>query len=190
VSSRSPTSMIGARLEKGAVLAASLMLLLAMTVLALAASEATRTQSEVATGLRDRDVAFESAEGALRAGERVARTMADDTTACQVGRCRVYEAGSLDDRLTARSSEWWRTHGWPHTPPASTSGSNEVTAKQRSPATPYYAIEEHAETHDSLAVSPSGPPPGRMTYRVTAVVANEAGDAAVVLQSTTALRRD
>ena len=190
MSSRGAPLMTGARLEKGAVLAASLLLLLAMTVLALTASQATRTQSEVATGLRDRDVAFEAAESALRAGERVARTMADDATACQVGRCRVYEAGALDVRMAARSSEWWRAHGWPHTPPASTPGSNEVTAKERSPATPYYVIEEHAETHDSLAVHPSGPPPSRVTYRVTAVVANEAGDAAVALQSTTALRRD
>ena len=59
--------------ERGAVLLVCLMLLLAVTVLGVAAMSSSTLQERMAGGARDYNVAFQSAEAALRVGEAYVR---------------------------------------------------------------------------------------------------------------------
>lgn len=64
---------MGAKRQNGAVLAVALILLLVMTLLAVAALRGTLMQERMASGQLDRSYAFQSAEAALRAGEAAVR---------------------------------------------------------------------------------------------------------------------
>ena len=64
-------SSLGRRSQRGAVLAISLILLLVMTLLAVLALRGTLLEGRMASGQKDRSLAFQSAEAALRAAEVV-----------------------------------------------------------------------------------------------------------------------
>lgn len=172
--------------QRGAVLAATLLLLMVLTLLALGASQATRTHERMAAAVQDRDLAFQSAEAMLRAAER----LLDDPSLtlapvpCALPRCRVYERAILSDRTANLPVDWWSDHAWTYTetntwvPAASNSDGDEVGHGGQ------FFVEELEEVADSLTLSPSGPPPGRTYYRVTATARKDAQTAPVVLQST------
>ncbi len=62
--------------QKGVVLVVALMFILVMTVVGITAMRSTISQERMAGNLRDRDLAFQAAEAALRAAELAIR---DDT---------------------------------------------------------------------------------------------------------------
>lgn len=65
----------GARQQRGAVLITALVLLVVLTLLGLASMQNTILEERMAGNYRDRQIAFEAAEAALRAGEqRIADT--------------------------------------------------------------------------------------------------------------------
>ncbi len=55
--------------QRGAVLVITLIMLLVLTILGITAMQTTTMQEKMAGNARDRDLAFQSAESALRAGE-------------------------------------------------------------------------------------------------------------------------
>ena len=57
------------RHQSGAVLAISLIILLLLTLIGLTAAQVTGLEEKMAGNLRDRNLAFQAAESALRAGE-------------------------------------------------------------------------------------------------------------------------
>ena len=59
------------RRERGAALVVALVLLLLMTVLGVSAIRTTTLQERMAGNLRDSNLAFQSAEAGLRAGEQL-----------------------------------------------------------------------------------------------------------------------
>jgi type IV pilus assembly protein PilX len=178
--------------QQGAVLAASLLVLLAMTLFALAASQVTRNQAQVASNIQDRDAAFQAAEAALRAGERLIDAHGPEpASSCRSDRCQVYDATALGGRLAQRSAEWWQDHGWAYSTatewiPASAPQGADLAAENA----PLFVIEEFSEQPDSLAVSPDGASSRRTIYRVTSAAFDDSGKTSIVLQSTVARRFD
>lgn len=69
----------GAKHQGGAVLAVALILLLVMTLLAVAALRGTLLEERMASGQLDRSYAFQSSEAALRAAEELIRDDDDGT---------------------------------------------------------------------------------------------------------------
>lgn len=178
------------RRQRGAVLVVSLLLLLVMTMLALAASQATRMQERMAGNARDHELAFQSAEAGLRAGERFvdSSTLTSAPTPCSSSPpCQVYELGYLTDDVSYQNIAWWKDNATTYSTSSqiSSSASSAVASRE-----PMYFIEELEEVTDSLTVSPTGPPPSRMYYRITSNGAGGSTDETtqVVLQSTFARR--
>src|SRR5262245_66634802 len=111
------------RRQRGAVLVVSLLLLLVMTVLALGASQATRMQERMAGNARDRDMAMQSVEAALRAGERYigAPSISVAPFVCTTVRslgCEVYPLGKAFaathtyENQAFQTDSWWQTNAW------------------------------------------------------------------------------
>lgn len=174
--------------ERGAVLVVSLLLLLVMTVLALGASQATRMQERMAGNARDHDLAFQSAEAGLRAGER----LVDDSSLtsapypCSASPCQVFELGVLTGAVSYQNSSWWNTNAWDYA--ATSQISAAVSGSAVAMREPKYFIEELEEVTDTLTIPPTGPPPSRVYYRITSNGAGGTETAQVVLQSTFARR--
>ena len=64
--------------QSGAVLAISLIILLLLTIIGLTATQVTGLEEKMAGNLRDRNLAFQAAETALRAGEAQTSTFVPD----------------------------------------------------------------------------------------------------------------
>lgn len=176
---------------RGAALAISLLLLVVMTILGIAASQITRMQAQSATNARDRDIALQRAEAGLRAAERWLDRI--DLIApplpCGFERCRVYAAAGIEQQairnpLAAENDGWWQRYGWEY---VATEGDSGASDSAMNPP-PRFVIEEHAEVLDTLTISPTGPPARRIVYQISASA--EAGEARsiAVLQSRFARR--
>jgi type IV pilus assembly protein PilX len=177
--------------QRGAVLVVSLLLLLVMTVLALGASQATRMQERMAGNARDHDLAFQSAEAGLRAGERLIDDpdLASAPVPCSSGKCEVYELGVLTEDLgltyadqAFEEATWWDTQAWSYAADETIAGDGMARSE------PQYFVEELEEVTDALTIPPSGPPPSRIYYRITSRAEGGTESAQVVLQSTFARR--
>lgn len=69
------------RTQRGSALAIALIFLLLMTLLGVSAMQGSNMQERMAGNLRDRNMAFQSAEAALRAGETWLLTLANQNIA-------------------------------------------------------------------------------------------------------------
>lgn len=104
----------GARRQKGAVLAVSLILLLVMTMLAISGGQAVRMQERMAGNLRDVDLALQGAEAGLRDAERQILALttwpAWCTSATATG-CAMFDTGVLRTTATfdlrTQDTTWW-----------------------------------------------------------------------------------
>jgi type IV pilus assembly protein PilX len=179
------------RQQRGAIMVISLLLLLIMTVLALGASQATRMQERMAGNARDHDLALQSAEAGIRAGERLIGSMLAAPLpvvappSCVAPNCQVYERGRPDAAsstpLAYRADPWWTANSWRYDPVPYAIGGTAMATKD-----PDYLIEELEEVSDSLAVATSGGPSSstRMYYRITSRGVGGSDTSVVVLQST------
>jgi type IV pilus assembly protein PilX len=179
--------------QRGAVLVVSLLLLLVMTILALGASQTTRIQERMAGNTRDYDLAFQSAEAALRTAERLIDDPALTAAPlpCSSGRCRVYELNVIPDDYADRPRSWWDANAWSYSPDNAwnpTAGEATLGAGGLELRDPQFFIEELEEVPDSLTIPPTGPPPSRIYYRITSRAEGGTQSAQVLLQSTFARR--
>jgi type IV pilus assembly protein PilX len=158
--------------HSGAVLAFSLLLLLALTLFALGMSQAGRSQEHAAAAMQERDSAFQLAEAALRNAERLIEAAPLD---CIPGGCPAF----LEETAgfpSLKSSAWWRQYGQPYQSSAKANGVSILQA--------WFVVEEIADIPDSLAVAAYGSPSARIYYRITSAVLSDASVPRVVLQST------
>ena len=180
--------------QRGAVLVVSLLLLLVMTVLALGASRVTRMQERMAGNARDHDLAFQSAEAGLRAGERLVDNPALTAAPapCSSGRCQVYELGYLTGNFAYQTTTWWDNNSWRYinTETWNTTQQNQIgqSGSGMAHTDPRFFVEELQEVPDTLKVPPTGPAPSRMYYRITSAGEGGTDTSQVVLQSTFARR--
>jgi type IV pilus assembly protein PilX len=185
---KSAQSTFAAR-QSGAVMIVSLLLLLVMTVLALAASQATRMQEKMAGNARDHDLALQSSEAGLRAGEGVVAKLIKTPAQCTTPPCAFYEAGAPDklgtQDLAFRDDDWWNTNAKKYaTADTIGGGSGKGLAMQE----PTYLIEYLEDVNQSVEIVPS--PVFVTHFRVTSRGVGGSASSVVVLQSTWATKLD
>jgi type IV pilus assembly protein PilX len=175
--------------QRGAVLIVSLLLLLVITVLALGASQSTRLEERIAGSQRNYDLAFQSAEAALRAGERWVKDSSrkrPPVPCNQLGNppCQVYERNLVRNQVpyaeqAYQNDAWWAAR----TQPYATDG-NQISGAGRAVRDPMFYIEFVEEVPDHLTTTPTGPAPARLYYRIVSRGLGGTADATVVLHST------
>lgn len=158
--------------ERGAVLIAGLMLMLVLTLLGIAGMQSSALQEKMVGNQRDRDLAFQASEAALRDGESLLNNAALPL---------FNGSNGLYGLPVAGATERWQTLAWDgnDSRPASGADLTKVAAQPR------YIIESMPYT---------GPPGGSLEadtpvsdsamYRVTARGVGGTNFAVVVLQST------
>jgi len=164
--STAPTQILSVtrKHQTGASLIVSLMLLVVLTLLGLSGMQSTIMQERMSNNVRDKELAFQAAESAVRAGEDWIKNQpggaldVQDGTSCSAP-CDLV---GLDDYLnmTTRDFSWWETTGRSYT---GTLGGVIASA-------PRFIVEEHSIQLDSLAdATDSNAPPARILYRLTAM---------------------
>jgi type IV pilus assembly protein PilX len=183
-----PVRFESGRRQRGAVMVISLLLLLIMTVLALSASQTTRMQERMAGNSRDHDLALQSAEAGVRGAERWIKDLAAAPSPCASGKCNVYELDvpandkSQTKPLIYRNQTWWDGVAQSYTASSDIKGSSSEPGMAK--ANPQFMIEEQEDVPDALSVPPTGPPPSRLYYKITARGVGGSDQSAVVIQST------
>lgn len=150
--------------QSGAVLAISLVILLLLTIIGISAAQFTGLEEKMAGNLRDRNLAFQAAETALREAEEKTADLLPCPIAQNLGLVGFYahnDAPIIDDS----PSNVWSTAGKALTATANLEGSTKT-------AQPQYIIQ--------CITSAAG---GSSTYRITARGTGGTTDAVVILQS-------
>jgi len=165
--------------ESGMVLVVSLIILVIVTLLAISALRVTTLEERMAGNTRDRHLAFEAAEYALREAQDFLSAPVLPAFTVSGGSSGGWFTG-LDTSPTGQSEDnyWMLTHPW--------STKSVVAAKTTAVLTnqsqPRYVIEEFPAIpckSDSLKWPPPQP---RNVYRVTARGTGRTTDAEVMLQ--------
>lgn len=161
--------------QRGMVMIVSLIILVIITLLAITALRITTLEERMAGNTRDRQLAFQAAEYALREAQDYLSTAVLGTFSATGG------SGGLFTGLTnSDDSYWMTTHDWTNT--AKYISPTRTGTLLTGQTAPKYAIEEFPFvpcTSDSLKWPPPQP---RSVYRVTARGSGRTTDADVMLQ--------
>ncbi len=156
--------------ERGAALIVALVMLLIMTVLGVTAARNTNLQERMAGNLRDSNLAFQSAERALREGETFLRgatlppfTGANGLLTMQDGAGQAAFWGS---------DTWWVANG------------RAATGMAHVNRAPLYVIEELPAVENPGGSLVFGELPDIGFYRITAQGQGGSADAITILQTT------
>lgn len=161
--------------QRGAILVTSMLLLLVLTIIGVTVMQMSRMQERMAGNTRDVGIAFQAAEGALRAGELFLKNEDLRPVGCADGPCDVWVLDALSGTVANRDSEWWKENGLTYDQ-ATMAGVEEP---------PVSVIEELGFVRtDGGVVMGQDPPDGRDFYQVTSRSTGGSGLAEVVLQST------
>ncbi len=164
--------------ERGSALIVSLLILLLMSIIGVSAMRGTINEERMAGNLRDRSLAFEAAESALRDGESYVlnNTITQFTDDCQNGFC-TYASGSDSPRWKDTTLSVW-----------STSGKHQMaTAVEGVKTAPEFIVEEipipaNKGPGQSLVQGFSAAATSK-GYSITARGTGATDDAVVILQS-------
>jgi type IV pilus assembly protein PilX len=156
--------------QRGAALIVALIMLLVMTVLGVSAARNTNLQERMAGNLRDSNLAFQSAERALREGETFLRGGVLPPFAGANGLLTMQ-----DDAGQASfwgNDAWWVANG---------RTANGMSGVNRNPL---YVIEELPPVPEAGGSERFGPLPDIGFYRITAQAQGGSADAIAILQTT------
>ncbi len=161
--------------QQGAVLIISLLMLMVMTLLGVTAMQSTILEEKMAGNFRDKHLAFQAAEVALRDGENWLMTLAQEPIATDDGVNRVWTLDIL-------GADWWNAlSAWVNAVPFTGS----LVASQA----PACLVEEAGFVSDgSLTIGTSRDKPGRVLYRITARGTGGSNAAVAIVQSIYAKR--
>jgi type IV pilus assembly protein PilX len=164
--------------QRGVVLAVALIMLVVITLLGVSAMQATSLEERMAGNMRDRSLAFQAAEAALRDGERVLTQAVLSTFDGTNGLYPAPAVGALPVWLKADGSlqddTFWNANGRSYSDTVS-----GVTVQPR------YIIEEIARLPGVGESLEAGQPVPDITYyRVTARGIGGTATAVVIVQST------
>jgi type IV pilus assembly protein PilX len=157
------------RHQAGMALITGLIFMVVLTLLAIAAMRTTTLEELMARNARDRDLAFQAAEAALRAGEAELRGAVPPALAAGTARSPRITAGS-------RTEYWINTHDW---------GTQSVVSSwqpQGTSAPPRYVIEFMSAVVSGGTFN-FGPLPDQGVYRVTAQGIGSSANTVVILQA-------
>jgi len=162
--------LISSHRQSGIALITGLIFMVILTLLALAAMRTTTLEERMSGNARDRDMAFQSAESALRAGEQIVTGATLPAFVTGTANTPRIASGSL-------ITYWQNTHPW---------STQSVAAWQPAgtSAVPRYVIEEMGAT---AAGSGGGLGVGALSdsgvYRVTARGVGSSANTVVILQA-------
>lgn len=139
------------------------MILLVLTLIGVTSMSTTVLEEKMAGGVRNQNLAFQSAEAALRNGEAwigAQNPVPSAVATCGTPPCQVVELNSLGD-LTAQNNSWWNTNAREY----GTTGTQEIAGVS---ADPHYIVEFRKFQNTGGLDVGLNPPQGRLYYRVTA----------------------
>ncbi|MCD2449274.1 PilX N-terminal domain-containing pilus assembly protein [Methylicorpusculum oleiharenae] len=155
--------------QSGVVLVVSLIMLLLLTLVGVTGMQTTGLEEKMAGNMRDKNLAFQAAESALKVAEySLALTL---PTFSAAGTGGFYSDPSTPDISDAelKKDSFWTTN--PNTVATST-----VTELGNGIAAPRYIIQD-------LGCVPGGPCPGPHLYRLTVRATGGSTNTVVILQS-------
>lgn len=155
--------------QRGATLIIALVLLVVMLMLGISGSQNSALQERMASGSRNRELAFEAAEAALAAaGDSLTKTTLTLANTCMDSDC-------THDNDTA----WWANKSWDFETCKNPTSPNTIACEKFAAATlgkvasqPLYYVERLADSSDASA-----------NYRVTARGVGQDDTAIVILQA-------
>jgi type IV pilus assembly protein PilX len=180
------------RSQRGMVLVTSLVILLVLTVLGLAAVQNTSLEERMAGNLRAENVALQAAEAALREGEAWIFLRGATPVPVPYSRRTADSVWPLNEPELVKNltgSQWWEewsNSDWEEinyttalTDPLVYTGSSSDVVPQ-----PRYLIEERGLAKESAVVGQQGDFAGTMFYQVTARGVDAGGRSEVIVRST------
>lgn len=186
------TAPTAASSESGAVLAICLIFLLLVTVLGLSTIGTTTMQEKMAANTRDKDLAFQAAELALKVAEKAIEEenldVSDFTAGCNDGLCSTLEVSATHARWEDANICGANQDIWSCAKSRAVTGDGGVSLKIHS-LPPRYFIEVLAEldTADDLNIGNIGDSifgDQATIYRITAIGYGGSKTSQAVLQST------
>ncbi len=160
-------------MQRGAALITALLLLLVMTILSITVMQMSRVQEHMVGNTRDSNVAFETAEAAVRSGEAIINGYAAPVFCAT---CNIREGGTIDD-ISDKPQDWWDTNALSFTD----AKGNTMPGVARNPQ---IVIEHIALVRTDGDVVLGVPARGRDFFRVTARSGGASGKANAVVQTT------
>ena len=127
--------------QRGVVLVISLMMLLVLTLIGLAATRGTALEQRMTANQNDREVAFEAAEAALRYGEG---TLSAPTTPSYTANTAGAYYKSTMTTTGANAQVWWNPSFWSGAGNMGTYGGGIQPTPYSAPQ--YYVVEYNAAT--------------------------------------------
>lgn len=158
--------------ERGAALIVALVMLLVMTVLGVSAARNTNLQERMAGNLRDNNLAFQSAERALREGEAFLQSATIPAFTGANGLLLMQDGAGQASFWS--NDAWWVANGR-----TVTAISGDLVARP-----PLYVIEELPAIEEEGGSLVFGALPDIGFYRITAQAQGGTPDAVTILQST------
>ncbi len=192
--------------QRGAALVVGLIMLLLLTLIGVAGMRNTLLQQKMVANTKDREIALQAAESALRAAEL---TLSGPTGPTMTNTAGLYDATTASPSLLTRQSDeatFWKTGNWATWTSSNSQAYNRTLDGVSAGNPPRYVIEKldvalsnrsgYASSGGGCTVvcsedlnddfSPTPPPVS--DYRVTVRAVGSTTDAVVLLQST--FRRD
>ncbi len=167
----------GICLQRGAVLAAVLMIVLVVTILGVTALNSASLEGKLAYNFQERALAFQAAEQALIDGEQYLNSLVAEPEPCETPPCVIWARNTLQSHSGSPNYMWWEFHKpdwWVKMGATTTMNISGGTGG-------YYLIEERSFVQNNAQANTAGS--GLNYYTVTALGTRAASGAVVVLQS-------
>lgn len=175
----------------GAALIVSLVVLIVMTIIGVTAIRTSSLEEKMAANTRDREIAFQATELALRSGEAWIASQIDEITPSDTGAGNIWIPDSMDPN-DANATNWWEevNVAWWNANGIQvdadivfgTDGDDITITKPR------YVIEYQQFVTDDLSVGTGSTLSGRHFYRITARGTGGSEQSRILLQSTSSRR--
>jgi type IV pilus assembly protein PilX len=160
--------------QRGATLIVALVLLVLLTMVGVAGMQDTTLQEKMVGNMRDRNLAFQAAEAALRGGEKYLQAATLPAFNNSGGLINSNYTG-----LRSGDPTFWDTYPWPSNSRAYSTTFSELSAAPR------YVVEEVPTVFSTPGESVKfGALKDIKSFRVTAKAVGGTTDAVVILQST------
>lgn len=161
--------------QAGVVLVISLVFLTLLTMIGVSAIKTTSLQGSMAKNTLEQNMSFQTAESALREGERWLGDLLVLPVVCVAPPCLIYEK-NMNGEYTALDHTWWMTNGEEY-------GVNGVNEFDKVLNDPRYVVEHQDFLRDSLT-SGQVAPSGMEAYRVIARGTGGEDETQTILEST------
>jgi type IV pilus assembly protein PilX len=174
--------------QTGVVLVISLIMLVLLTLLGVTAMQVTGLEEKMAGNMKSNNLAFQSAETALREGETWlgSRTSEPAVDSATLWAFNAMDPGPTNSTPwwfdTVRNATWWSANGVQSTAIMEGYPTTGTTNK------PYNIIEFKYFASDTLNIGTNNPPPGMNYYQITAKGTGPNGQSRQLVQSITARR--